>query len=515
MDRKPSRSPHRRTERGQTRSSYSRRGLLRHVSHLIWIGTLPCASLASVPEAPPPATLTTLHSFDSTDGASPAAALIESSDGNFYGTTAGFFGLAVGSAFKITSAGVLTNLHTFDDFVTPGGGMTPGASLIQGNDGNFYGTTSDIPHYGFGTLFKMTDAGALTTLYSFNGTATDGNTPLAPLIEDSAGNLYGTTCGCGGRFSYYSVAFKFDTDQTVSVLHTFSDNADGDPTTAALLLGTDGNFYGTTNGGADGVGIGAGTAFKLAPDGTYTTLYTFTGGIDGGGPAAALIEASDGNFYGTTRLGGAADYGTVFQLTPTGTLTTLYSFIGGADGAYPAAPLIQASDGNLYGTAAGYQGLDPTTSNFGAVFKITPKGDFTTIHSFSSGDGAYPAGGLIQASDGNFYGTTSSGGANSGGGANNFGTVFKLEVDLQPPRGKPHVYLTQIPRQPLAQPEATALGWTTKGATFCVASGEWKGKKSNAGFGIVKITTPGVHRYALTCIGKGGATTAVSNVTVW
>jgi uncharacterized repeat protein (TIGR03803 family) len=177
------------------------------------------------------------------------------------------------------------------------------------------------------------------------------------------------------------------------------------------VQGTDGNFYGTTyQGGTSGYG----TVFQITPAGTLTTLHSFANSSDGGYPDAGLVQGTDGNFYGTTANGGTSGYGTVFQITPAGTLTTLHSF-SGSDGRNPYATLVQGTDGNFYGTTA-----NGGTSGAGTVFKITPAGTLTTLHSFSGTDGSYPQAGLVQGTDGNFYGTTSQSGPLGGG------VVFRL-----------------------------------------------------------------------------------------
>ena len=202
--------------------------------------------------------------------------------------------------------------------------------------------------------------------------------------------------------------------QSFSGLYTF-EGLDGGNPTAPLVQGTDGNLYGTTStfGTLDGVG----TVFKITPAGTLTTIYTFCQAsatcLDGSNPVAPVIQAIDGNLYGTTFAGGSGN-GTVFGMTPDGTPTMLHRF-NVSDGANPAAGLVQGIDGNFYGTtsAGGANG-------YGTVFKISPTGKLTTLYSFNSTDGASPQGGLIQTTDGNFYGTTNA------GGANNSGTVFKI-----------------------------------------------------------------------------------------
>src|SRR5271166_5223270 len=208
--------------------------------------------------------------------------------------------------------------------------------------------------------------------------------------------------------------------QILTTLYSL-DGADGATPYAAVVLATDGNLYGTTlQGGASGnCSGGCGTVFKTTPSGTLTTLHSF-GGSDGFFPVAGLVQTTDGNFYGTTVAGGASSSGTVFKITPSGTLTTLYSFCSQnncADGAYPQDRLLQATDGNFYGTT--YNGGSGSNC-CGTVFRITPSGALTTLYSWTGTDGAYPYAGLVQAKDGNFYGTTYA------GGANQEGTVFKI-----------------------------------------------------------------------------------------
>lgn len=194
------------------------------------------------------------------------------------------------------------------------------------------------------------------------------------------------------------------------------DHVPGDERVAGAHDGDD-----AAGGGGAGLHADAGAVFKITPSGALTTLHSFDG-TDGAYLTAGLVQASDGNFYGTTSSGGANQYyGTVFKITPSGTLTVLHSF-DGADGNYPSSVLLQATDGNFYGTTI-YGG----TFNDGTIFKITPDGTLTVLHSFNGADGEYPYGGLMQATDGSFYGTTSNGGAYE-----NYGTVFSLSVGLAP-----------------------------------------------------------------------------------
>ncbi len=200
--------------------------------------------------------------------------------------------------------------------------------------------------------------------------------------------------------------------QTLTTLYGFTGGTDGDTPVAGLVQGSDGNFYGTTYGGTT---TQSGTVFQITPDSVLTTLYTFTGGTDGAKPYGSLVQASDGNFYGTTVLGGTSNSGTAFQITPAGTIATMYSFTGGTHGSRPYSGLVQGSDGNFYGTTF-YGG----TAQSGTVFQITPAGVLTTLYRFTGTDGSNPYAGLVQGSDGNFYGTTTS------GGTGNSGTVFQI-----------------------------------------------------------------------------------------
>ncbi len=242
-------------------------------------------------------------------------------------------------------------------------------------------------------------AQTFTKLVDFDGS--NGAIPICTLIQASDGNFYGTTFQ-GGADNYGTV-FKVTPEGTLTTLYSF-DNVMGAYPFSGVVQGTDGNFYGTSGGGANN----SGTVFRITPEGTLTTLYNFCSLMncaDGEGPGA-LVQGTDGNFYGTTH-GGVRDFGTVFKITPEGALTTLHSFEYYTDG-FSSAGLVQGTDGNFYGTTAyggAYLG--------GTVFKITPEGTLTTLHSFCSEqnchDGSDPEAVLVQA--GRMYGTTHSGGS--------------------------------------------------------------------------------------------------------
>jgi uncharacterized repeat protein (TIGR03803 family) len=340
------------------------------------------------------ATASVLYAFtDTPDPSSPYAGLIQGSDGNFYGT-AQYGGTAGdGAIYKVTPAGVETVLYSFTGGAD---GMNPSNALTQGRDGNFYGTTQVGGTAGYGTAFKLTAAGVKTVLYSFTG-GTDGANPYAALIQASDGNFYGTT-ELGGTAASGTV-FEVTPAGVETVLYSFTGGADGAQPSVALTLGSDGNFYGTTEYG----GVGYGTVFEVTPAGVETVLHAFVLATDGGFPSG-LIQASDGNFYGTTEFGGAGGNGTVFEVTTAGLATVLHSFGGAMDGANPVAALIQGSDGNFYGTTH-----DGGTAGAGTIFRVTSAGVETVVYSFAFAAGGYPSAPLIQGSDGYFYGTTLAG----------------------------------------------------------------------------------------------------------
>ena len=352
-------------------------------------------------------TLTTLVNFDGSNGDGPdGGSLIWGSDGLLYGATRSGGPGNSGIIFKVDLSGNLSMVYNGYSSAA-----APALGLLLANDGNFYGTTSLDGIFAGGTLYRITPDGTYTVLYEFS--YYDGIVPNGGLIQGADGYLYGTTNG-GGSGGPTSI-FKMSLAGDFTVLHTFDGNEPQNPT-GGLVQTPDGNFYGT---GFLGGQSGYGGIFKIAPDGTFTTVYAFTRD-DGNGdnPDAALVLGADGSLYGTTGGNYTASYpGTIFKITPDGTLTTLYTFKG-TDGSDPRhSALIQASDGNFYGTtnAGGAHGD-------GTIFSITPQGVFTKLYDFSGSDGRTPFGGLVQGPDGAFYGTTSAGGAKFRG------TVFRFTV---------------------------------------------------------------------------------------
>src|SRR5208282_5107073 len=319
-----------------------------------------------------------------------------------------------GTVFTITSSGTLTRLHSFHGT----DGTNPCGALVQATNKNFYGTTC-CGGAGYGTVFRITLSGKLWTLYKFNN-GTNGGNSNAGLVQATDGNLYGTTVngGSGGCGDGCGVIFKKTLGGRLTTLHTFEGSDGWRP--YGLIQAADKNIYGiTSSGGANGYG----TVFAITTAGTFTSLYSVcaqTNCSDGASPLGTPVQATDGNFYGTTAGGGTNGYGTIFKITSGGTLTTLYSFEG-ADGKAPWAGLVQGSDGNFYGTTSG-----GGANGDGTIFSITSAGTLTTLHSFDGTDGADSNGALVQGADGNFYGTTQL------GGTHKKGTVFSLSVGLGP-----------------------------------------------------------------------------------
>jgi uncharacterized repeat protein (TIGR03803 family) len=382
-------------------------------------------------------TFKTLVNLDATTGANPArdALLIQGPDGNFYGTTTAF-GVGSGTVFKVSTSGTLTTLYSFCARPKCADGFEP-SGLVLGADGNFYGVTAwggnDVcePLYGCGTVFKITPGGTLTTLHAFEHT--DGEVPLGPLVQGSDGNLYGVT-GYGGINCACGTAFRITTAGVFTELHTFT-GPEGAFPSAALIQGPDSRFYGVTlSGGSSETSCASdscGTVFVMSSAGSVTTLHTFDY-TDGAYPDAALLLGRNGNFYGTTYGGGSntclSGCGTLFRITRTGTLTTLHRF-DLTDGNDPTT-VIQGSDGNFYGAtfAGGSSGLCPDSEGnggCGTLFAMTPAGALTTLYDFGVTYGLGP-GELFQSTNGTFYGMT------WGGGTFNFGTIYSLALGLGP-----------------------------------------------------------------------------------
>ena len=391
---------------------------------VMWL-VVPCARGGVV--------FTTLVSFTGTSGvdlgANPYAGLALGSDGNFYGTTSSGGTNNLGTIFQLTPGGAFTSLLSFNGT----NGATPYAALVQGANGNFYGTTFTGGVSNWGTIYQITANGAFTNLFSFTGTNNPylGANPGAALVQAGDGSFYGTADFGGASTNAvpvmsgagYGTLFQLTTNGTV-VVPVFLGYTNGAYPSGGLVLGQDGSFYGTTTCGGRGISSvfpGYGTVFKMTPDGTLTNIYRFTGAGDGGLIYAGLVQGSDGDLYGGAFGGGAQGYGTLFKVSTNGSFTLLHTFTFFENGS-PYGGLTRGSDGNFYGTTYGaYVG-------YGTIFLLTPRGAFTNLVSFTGTIGVYlgahPDGVLVQGPDGNFYGTASQ------GGASGLGTIFRLSVPM-------------------------------------------------------------------------------------
>jgi uncharacterized repeat protein (TIGR03803 family) len=308
----------------------------------------------------PSGQLNTLASFNQTNGSYPRASLVFGADGNLYGTTsAGGTNQYYGSVFRITTNGILTSLASFDYTL----GDYPQSALVQAADGAFYGTTTDGGSYYEGTVFKVTTNGELSTVFTFSPLT--GYYPESGLVQGPDDSLYGTTEEGGGTNSYGTI-YRLTTNGQFSTLVSFN-NTNGSYPLAPLIFGADGNLYGTTSNGTNYYG----TIFRVTTNGTLTTLVAFTYNM-GGNPQGGLIQGADGYFYGTTAYGGYNGQGTVFRMASNGAITNFFSF-SGSNGVAPMAGVVQGSDGNLYGTAqngglAIINGL--SYSGDGVVFRV-------------------------------------------------------------------------------------------------------------------------------------------------
>jgi uncharacterized repeat protein (TIGR03803 family) len=371
-------------------------------------------------------TFTTLVNFNGTNGADPVPQpMAQGLDRNLYGTTEQGGANHSGTAFKMAPTGGLTTLHSFCAATDCNDGSTP-TTIILGLDGDFYGTATGGGSLGMGTVYRLTPSGRVTTLHTFDGPDGFGG---GYLLQTNHGGFEGTTTFGGTATQCFGAGcgtiFRMTSSGALTTLYDFCSQpncADGEVLFGPVIEDTHGNFWGVTFAG--GIGNG-GTIFEIPSGGELTTIYSF---CVQSYPFCAnyplwLVIGRDGNFYGSTAMG-ALSQGTVFKMTPEGVVTTLYSFCaqsGCTDGSDPGAGLFLGSDGNLYGTTI-YGG----TSNKGTAFEITTAGVLTTLHSFDGTDGNYPIGGLFQATNGIFYGTTSVGGS---GGA---GTVYSLDTGLAP-----------------------------------------------------------------------------------
>jgi len=345
---------------------------------------------------------------DASRGNFPVAPLMRSQDGYFYGTTLSGGFQEGGSIFRLSPGGSLTHLADFDGSA----GWAPDSALVEGESGHFYGTTTEGGAYANGTVFQMEPDGSVNLLSEFPNDAESGN-PLYGIYPNGLtkgpdDNFYGTTSYGGehGNGTFYRIT----PDGQITIIRSLDENGLSFSSESTLVY-FDGFFYGTGGGGE-----GYGTVFKISPSGVLTTLVEFTGGegTHRGASPNGLVIGSDGNFYGTTRYGGAFWSGTAYQITPSGLLTVLADF-DETGGFYPIGNLAEAGDGFFYGTTS-EGGLDQR----GTIFRISSTGDLETVVEFNGTNGANPRSGLIPDGEGNLYGTTSQ------GGAGDRGTIYRL-----------------------------------------------------------------------------------------
>lgn len=354
--------------------------------------------------------LNVLYSFGgAADGGDPYATLIRDSAGNLY-STGGYGGTYfAGVVYKVDPKGNETVLYNFSGGADGG---YPESPVIRDQQGNLYGTTTQGGSAGQGVVFKLDTSGNETILHNFTG-GSDGSTPAGGLMRDKAGNLYGVA---GGGTYNDGVIYKIDTNGEETILHTFTGATDDGkyPTYTTMIMDAHGNLYGVTQ---EGGSAGDGILYRLGKAGKLTILHNFAGGTaDGCNAMGVPLMDKSGNFYGVTGSCGSSDFGTVWKLNKSGKETLLHSFASGSsDGQYPLSGVVMDSAGNLYGTTetGGASGL-------GVVYKVTPSGKFTLLHSFSGSDGKYIYSSLVLTSKGVLYGTALN------GGKIGYGSVWKM-----------------------------------------------------------------------------------------
>jgi uncharacterized repeat protein (TIGR03803 family) len=299
-------------------------------------------------------------------------------------------------------------------------GADPAAGVTRDAAGDLYGATSQSGLYSHGTVYTVSASGTESVLYNFTGGA-DGAEPQGAITLDMAGNVYGTTLyggngpGCANCITY-GVVYKVNPAGQESVIYSFQGGADGYMPSSGVIRDAAGNLYGTTTeGGASGYGL----VYKIDPSGVKTTLYSFTGTTDGAYPAGGLVRDAAGNFYGTAEQGGASGLGVIYKLDTAGQFTVLHSFTGNPDGGFPTSGLIIDSAGNLYGTVSGGGAYTA-----GDVYKLSSAGQLTVLYTFTGhADGYGPSGGVIRDAAGSLYGCTGS------GGLAGYGVVYKILPD--------------------------------------------------------------------------------------
>jgi uncharacterized repeat protein (TIGR03803 family) len=497
---------------------------------MVPLAAFAASAIAAPANDAPPYAATTIHTFGTTasSGQGPWGNLTLGRDGNLYGTTFEGGVNNTGTIFRMKPNGATETLHSFAAAAadkTNADGSGPTGNLVQGADGSFYGAAPDGGTNGTGTLFKISTAGVFTVLHTFSPASsstswvnTDGAYPGSPLLLASDGSIYGTAVD-GGKYGS-GVAFKMATDGTIAVLHDFGGPLSGGGTDIAtpqngLLMGRDGNYYGVTAGFAQGSDI-MGSIYQLAPAGKLTVVHTFYGSSTDYNYPGPLAIGNDGNFYGATYTG------TIFQMTPSGTFTVLHDgndqgpYTGNdnnIDGLDIGSVLTLGSDGNFYGTT----GSGGEFSG-GEIFRITPTGDFTVLYYFDSaaGGGFDTSAGVTFGADGNLYGTTDL------GGAKQFGTAFKLPMPVPAGWGTGPAITIDASISPttisLSKGQSATLTWSAVNAAQCHVNGQNVVQNQTVGTSGTMTIVPkrrGVYYYQVDCDNAGkAADVSVSPLTV-
>lgn len=398
-------------------------------------------------------TYTVLNNFNSNSGPNDPffSVIAQGRDGNMYTTSSQGFTGRQGDVFKITPEGKVTPLHHF----TGPDGEFPIGGLTLATDGKFYGTTNFGGAFGFGTIFSITTGGTLKTLYSFQDKK-DGSLPNAAPIQGVDGNFYGVSSSCTGfgennsclteNANKFGAIYKITAKGKFTVLHTFNGKDGGNPI-GPLVQASDGNFYGTTlDGGAHNLGV----IFRISPSGKFEVLFNFDSKF-GAGPIAPLTQGSDGNLYGVTS---GPDGGTVFKLSSNG-VKILHNFAGGENGTNPVGGLVQATDGKFYGT----NNIGPLDFVGGVIFRISAAGAFRTLHKFDFTSGGSAQTTILQHTNGLLYGETCCGGTFA------VGVFYRLNVGLHP-------FVSFLPAAGHSESTVDILGQGFTGATRVTFNGK-------------------------------------------
>ena len=429
--------------------------------------------------------------------------MLQANDGNIYFVSSNG-GKGAGAIGKLAPDGTLSVLYAF---ASRDEGSSAFAGLVQATDGHLYGTTYLGGTRGGGVAFRVTLAGTFTVLRSFGQDAKDAVLPYAGLVQAPDGNLYGSSLRGGNNDK--GTVFRLGLDGVFAIIHHF-DGSNGENPEGTLIVGADGNLYGTTlQGGTQN----RGTIYRISTSGTFASVYSFpslgafnTSGLatntTGANPRAALLLAADGNYYGTAYQGGANGWGTIFRMTPTGTVSTVRSFAGPSfDAGFPLAAIVQDAAGNLYGTTerGGYL-------NQGAVWRIDGSGQFSLLHGFINSlvDGSQPNASVLLANNSiyavSFTDTFSSA-----------GTIIKLDVGSN---GVLPVELS-VSVTEIASGSSATITWSSPTATTCTPFGAWTTPVATSGTMSVTPATAGIYTYGLSCTdGAGVVRNAYAGLTV-